>query len=83
MQLNDQMKEVKCVPRPILVKLIPQPGYIFFPNYALVKRCSGFCPKNKLCMPVEKDIKKIVVRMDGYNSSECYHVLVEEHTKCK
>ncbi|XP_011266816.1 vascular endothelial growth factor A [Camponotus floridanus] len=83
MQLNYQMKEVICVPRRTLVKLIPQPGYIFYPNYAPVNRCSGFCPKNKLCMPVKKDIKKIIVRMDGYNSSECYHVLIEEHVKCK
>ncbi|XP_029674616.1 vascular endothelial growth factor A-like [Formica exsecta] len=83
MQLNYQMKEVICVPRRTLVKLIPQPGYIFYPNYAPVKRCSGFCPHNKLCMPVQTDVKRIVVRMDGYNSSECYHVLVEEHVKCK
>ncbi|XP_072756490.1 uncharacterized protein [Anoplolepis gracilipes] len=83
MQLNYQMKEVTCIPRRTLVKLIPQPGYTFYPNYVSVKRCSGFCPKNKSCMPVRKDMKKIIVRMDGYNSNQCYHVLVEEHDKCK
>ncbi|XP_018406489.1 PREDICTED: vascular endothelial growth factor A-A-like [Cyphomyrmex costatus] len=83
MQLNHQMKEVMCVPRHTLVKLIPQSGYTFYPNYASVKRCSGFCPRNKSCMPVRKNVRKIAVRMDGYNSSECYHVLLEEHTKCK
>lgn len=76
------MKEVTCVPRHTLVKLISQPGYTFYPNYAPVKRCSGFCP-NKSCMLIRKNIKKIAVRMDGYNSTECYHVLVEEHVKCK
>ncbi|XP_011868054.1 PREDICTED: balbiani ring protein 3-like isoform X2 [Vollenhovia emeryi] len=83
MQLNHQMKEVMCVPRHTMIKLIPQPGYTFYPNYASVKRCSGFCPRNKSCMPVRKDTKKIAVRMDGYDSSGCYHVLLEEHTKCK
>ncbi|KAL6259194.1 hypothetical protein P5V15_009113 [Pogonomyrmex californicus] len=81
MQLNAQMKEVMCVPRHTMVKLIPQPGNIFYPNYASVKRCGGFCPRNKSCMPVQTNIKKIFVRMDSYNS--CYHVLLEEHTKCK
>jgi len=83
MQINHQMKEVMCVPRPSMVKLIPPLGYSFYPTYAQVKKCSGFCPRNKSCMPVREEIKKIIVRMDSYNSSQCYHVLLVEHTKCK
>lgn len=82
MQLNHQMKEVMCIPRYTMVKLTPQPGYTFFPDYVLVKRCGGFCPR-KSCMPVRKNIKKIAVRMISSDSSECYHVLLEEHTMCK
>lgn len=83
MQLSHQMQQVECIPRQTLVKLTPPPGYTFFPDYAPVKRCNGFCLKDKSCMPVKTATKKIILRMDGYSSSACYHVLVEEHVKCK
>ncbi|XP_014485073.1 PREDICTED: balbiani ring protein 3-like [Dinoponera quadriceps] len=83
MQLRRQMKEVKCTPRDTIVKLEPKPGFIFYPNYARVKRCGGFCVRSKSCMPVAHNMTKVAVQMHGYNTKECYNVLVEEHTKCK
>jgi len=83
MQLNHYVKEVICVPRPTLVKLIPERGYTFYPDYAIINRCKGFCPNSKSCFPVKTNAKNIIVRRTSYNSSQCYRVSVEEHIKCK
>jgi len=83
MQLNYYVKEVLCMPRPTLVKLIPERGYTFYPDYAITKRCNGFCPNSKSCFPVKTNLKNIIVRKTNYNSSQCYRVSVEEHIKCK
>ncbi|EZA49889.1 hypothetical protein X777_11377 [Ooceraea biroi] len=83
MELNHYMKEVTCVPRLTHVKLVPERGYTFYPNYAMVNRCGGFCPNSKSCLPVKTNLTSIIVRRDSYNSSQCYEVLVEEHMKCK
>lgn len=77
------MKEMECKPRYTLMKLIPQPGFAYYPDYVPVMRCQGNCPKAMSCMPMATRTKKIVVRMDGYYSSNCYHVSVEEHLECK
>ncbi|XP_011684564.1 PREDICTED: vascular endothelial growth factor A-like [Wasmannia auropunctata] len=82
-EINQLMKEAICMPRPTLEKLIPQSGYTFYPNYASVMRCSGSCTRNKSCMPVRKNIRNITVRRVGLDLSECYHVAVEDHIKCK
>ncbi|XP_025160223.1 balbiani ring protein 3-like [Harpegnathos saltator] len=84
MRLSHQMRGVKCEPRETMVKLVPQLGSTFFPNYARVKRCSGFCTKSKACMPVMPvNLTKVAVRIYGFKTKGCYNVLVEEHIRCK
>nr|XP_012217292.1 PREDICTED: vascular endothelial growth factor B-like [Linepithema humile] len=83
-ELAENMLEVMCKPRPTLVPLTPQLGYVFHPNYVSVNRCSGYCP-NMSCMPTRYGTKNVTVKQMAKYVSElqCYHVVVEQHIKCK
>ncbi|KAG7198407.1 hypothetical protein KM043_005795 [Ampulex compressa] len=85
MRLNEQMTQVKCTPRPNLVRLQPEPGYIFLPEMVSYNRCEGFCASNLACMPMESKKTSILIQRQHIKSwsRSCFHVHVEEHTKCK
>ncbi|XP_020287964.1 vascular endothelial growth factor A-like [Pseudomyrmex gracilis] len=83
-QLKNHIKHVTCTPRDTVVKLLSKiPGTVLFPNYAIAKRCGGFCPHNKSCVGVEKVNITIPIKVFTVNSPECHHVYVEQHTKCR
>lgn len=83
MQIRNLIQEIQCKPRYSLIKLIPPSGYVYYPDYVPVMRCNGNCPKSMSCRPAVITTKKIAVRMDGFESRNCYHVSVEEHLECK
>ncbi|XP_012270513.1 vascular endothelial growth factor A-A [Orussus abietinus] len=85
MQLSDQMKEVKCMPRKTLVQLKPEFGYSFSPSMVSINRCDGLCGDNLSCMPVESKKKSLIVRRHHFSSKlySCFRVDVKEDVRCK
>ncbi|XP_034947351.1 vascular endothelial growth factor A-A-like isoform X2 [Chelonus insularis] len=85
-KLHKMGKEVICKPRKTLVKLNPDPGYIYIPDVILIDRCDGRCGHDsQSCMPIESTSSKVLVqRMQiGSFDSPCYELDVEKHTRCK
>ncbi|XP_008549901.1 balbiani ring protein 3 isoform X1 [Microplitis demolitor] len=84
--LSKMGKDVICKPRPTLVKLNPDSGYIYIPDVILIDRCDGRCGhESQSCMPIETVSTRVLVqRMQiGSLHSPCWEIQVEKHTRCK
>lgn len=82
--VHNVMKEVKCMPRTTLMKLVLNNEYTYYPDVIPLKRCHGHC-RHLTCLPIQTQMTSIALQRSHINSStiSCVTVEVEEHTQCK